>query len=61
MEKNCLGTVDRERKKKRKKEKKNEGRRWSTRTQVLDTRFLGGRHVEKVSTQTRFIAQNRAF
>ena len=39
--KNCLGMVDEERKKK-KKEKKNEGRRWATRTRVLETRVPRG-------------------
>ena len=34
------------------KKKKNEGRRWSTGTRVLETRFPGGRYMEKVPTQT---------
>ena len=38
--------------KKKKKKKNNEGRRWSTGTRVLETRFPGGRYMEKVPTQT---------
>ena len=39
-------------KKKTNKKNKNEGRRWSTGTRVLETRFPGGRYMEKVPTQT---------